>query len=285
MITGKFQGDMMTIKDKYLKILSCLVVLLLGMFLVPAASANTSSTIPSIPCVFEGNLKGDAASAGPGTIITAYMDSKLVASYPLQETGKYKVAINGTEQDNGKAITFQLAGVASELVSVTYQHGSVPVKVDLTFYGNFIPPTIESLSASPIYILNDGKDFSAVKAKVVGNDSEVGSVTIDLTPIGQEVVSLKSEGGDLYTYDISSTVAGAFKLTFRAANPSGSSVIDKNSISINVLKESDLASKFGGTDGTYSPSEIKTLVSDNDVSSGIKYAVLGTYFADGWDRI
>jgi hypothetical protein len=80
-------------------------------------------------------------------------------------------------------------------------------------------------------------------------------------------------------------VAGAFKLTFRAANPSGSSVIDKNSISINVLKESDLVSKFGGTDGTYSPSEIKTLVSDNDVSSGIKYSVLDTYFADGWDRI
>ena len=278
----------MTIKDKYLKILSFLVVLLLGMFLVPAASANTSSsTIPSIPCVFEGNLKGDAASAGPGTIITAYMDSKLVASYPLQETGKYKVAINNcTKQDNGKAITFKLAGVASEPVSVTCEYGSsVPVKVDLTFYGNFIPPTIESLSASPIYILNDGKDFSTVKAKVVGNDSEVGSVTIDLTPIGQEVVSLKSESGDLYAYDISSTVAGAFKLTFRAANPSGSSVIDKNSISINVLKESDLASKFGGTDGTYSPSEIKTLVSDNDVSSGIKYAVLGTYFADGWDRI
>jgi hypothetical protein len=276
----------MTIKDKYLKILSCLVVLLLGMFLVPAASANTaSSTIPSIPSVFEGNLKGDAASAGPGTIITAYMDSKLVASYPLQETGKYKVAINGTEKDNGKEITFKLAGVASETVSVTYKYGSVPVKVDLTFYGNFIPPTIESLSASPVYILNDGKDFSTVRAKVVCKDSEVGSVTIDLTPIGQEVVSLKSEGGDLYTYDVSSTVAGAFKLTFRAANPSGSSVIDKNSISINVLKESELATKFGGTDGNYSPSGIKTLVNDNDVSSGIKYAVLGTYFADGWDRI
>jgi hypothetical protein len=278
----------MTIKDKYLKILSFLVVLLLGMFLVPAASANTSSsTIPSIPSVFEGSLKGDAASAGPGTIITAYMDSELVASYPLQETGKYKVAINNcTKQDNGKAITFKLAGVASEPVSVTYEYGSsMPVKVDLTFYGNFIPPTIESLSASPVYILNDGTDFSTVKAKVVCNDSEVGSVTIDLTPIGQEVVSLKSEGGDLYIYDVNSTVAGAFKFTFRAANPSGSSVIDKNSISINVLKESDLASKFGGTDGTYSPSEIKTLVNDNDVSSGIKYSVLGTYFADGWDRI
>ena len=40
----KFQGDKMTIKDNYLKILSCLVILLLGMSLVPAASANSDSS-------------------------------------------------------------------------------------------------------------------------------------------------------------------------------------------------------------------------------------------------
>lgn len=279
----KFQGDMMTIKDKYLRILSCLVILLLGMSLVPAASANSPPTIPN---VFQGNLLGDAANAGPGIIISAYMDSKLVASYPLQETGKYKVAISGTEQDNGKAITFKLGGVASEPVSVTYKHGALPTKLDLTFYGDFIPPTVESLSASPILILNDGKDFSTVTAKVVDPVSgRTPSVTIDLTPIGQGVVPLKSESGDLYTYNVNSNVAGEFKLTFTAANPSGSSVIDKNSISITVLKESQLATRFGGADGVFSPDEITSLVNNNDVSSGIKYAVLGMYFADGWDRI
>jgi len=279
----KYQGDMMTIKDKYLRILSCLVILLLGMSLVPAASANSP---PAIPNVFEGNLKGDAANAGPGLIISAYMNSKLVASYPLQETGKYKVAVNGTEQDNGKAITFTLGGVASEPVSVTYKQGALPVKLDLTFNGDFIPPTIEFLSASPKFILNDSKDFSTVTAKVVDPvSSRTPSVTIDLTPIGQGVVSLKSEGGNLYTYNINSTVAGEFKFIFKAANPSGSSAIDKNSISITALKESELAAKFGGADGIFSPEEIKNLVNDNNVSSGIKYTVLGTYFADGWDRI
>jgi hypothetical protein len=282
----KFQGDMMTIKDKHLKILSCLVILLLGMFLVPAASASSSSsTIPSIPNVFEGSLKGDAAHAGPGLIISAYIDSRLVGSYTLTEIGKYKVTVDGTEQDNGKAITFKLGGIASEPVSVTYKHGAVPVKLDLTFYGDFIPPTIETLSASPIYILDDGKDFSAVRAKVVDKSSGVASVTINLTPIGQGVVSLKPEGGDLYTYNVNSTVAGEFKFSFKAANPSGNSVIDTNSISITVLKESELATRFGGADGVYSPEEIKNLVNDNNVSSGIKYTVLGTYFADGWDRI
>lgn len=286
-----FQGDMMTIKDKHLRILSCLVILLLGMFLVPAASASSSSsTVPSIPNVFEGNLKGDAAHAGPGIIITVYMDSKLVASYPLKEIGKYKVAVNGTEKDNGKAITFKLGGIASEPVSVTYKHGAVPVKLDLTFYGDFIPPTIQTLSASPIFILNDGKDFSTVKAKVVDNSSGVASVTLDLTPIGQSMVSLKSEGGDLYTCNIVSTVAvntvtDKFKFDFKASNPSGNSVIDKNSIAITALRENQLATAFGGSDGVFSPGEIEALVNNNDVSSGIKYAVLSAYFADGWDQI
>lgn len=259
--------------------------MVLGMFLVPAASASSSSsTIPSIPNVFEGSLKGDAAHAGPGLVISAYIDSKLVGSYTLTEIGKYKVAVNGTERDNGKAITFKLGGIASEPVSVTYKHGAVPVKLDLTFNGDFIPPTIQTLSASPIFILNDGKDFSTVKAKVV-DDSGIKSVTLDLTPIGQGVISLKSEGGDLYTCNITSTEAGEFKFKFTAANPSGNSVVDRDSVSITSLKESQLATMFGGSDGVFSPEEITTLVNNNNVSSGIKYAVLGTYFADGWDRI
>jgi len=167
---------------------------------------------------------------------------------------------------------------------VTYKHGAVPVKLDLTFYGDFIPPTIETLSASPIFILNDGKDFSAVRAKVV-DDSGIKSVTLDLTRINQSVVSFKSEGGDLYTCNIASTVPGEFNFKFTAANPSGNSVVDENSISLTVLKESELATRFGGADGIFSPDEIKNLVNDNNVSSGIKYTVLGTYFADGWDRI
>jgi PGF-pre-PGF domain-containing protein len=278
----KFQGDTMTIKDKHLKVLSCLVILLLGMSLVPAASANSaSSTIPSIPNVFEGSLQGDAANAGSGLIISAYIDSKLVGSNTLKGDGKYQVTVDGTKQDNGKAVTFTLGGVASESVSATYMQGAVPVKLDLTFYGDFIPPTIESLSASPKFILNDGKDFSAVRAKVVGKPSGVPSVTIDLNQIQQGVVSLKPEGGDIYTCNIVSTIPSisqdGFKFDFTAANPSGSSAVEE--ISIIVLSKSQLATWFGGADGVFSPDEITSLINNNDVSSGIKYAVLDAYFA------
>lgn len=275
---------MMTIKDKHLRVLLCLVILILGMSLVPAASASSSSTIPSLPNAFEGSLKGDAAQAGPGLVISAYIDSKLVGSYTLTKVGQYKVSANGTEQDNGKAITFKLGGIASEPVSVTYEHGANPVKLDLAFYGDFIPPEIQALSASPKYILNDGEDFSTVTAKVV-DDSGIKSVTIDLTSIEQGVVSLNSEGGDQYTCNVVSTVPGEFKFKFTASNPSGNSVVDTDSISIIVLNESQLTTTFGGSDGVFSPEEIEALVNNNDVSSGIKYAVLGAYFADGWDRI
>ncbi|AKB46856.1 hypothetical protein MSKOL_1079 [Methanosarcina sp. Kolksee] len=274
----------MTIKDKHLRVLLCLVILILGMSLVPAASASSSSTIPSLPNAFEGSLKGDAAQAGPGLVISAYIDSKLVGSYTLTKVGQYKVSANGTEQDNGKAITFKLGGIASEPVSVTYEHGANPVKLDLAFYGDFIPPEIQALSASPKYILNDGEDFSTVTAKVV-DYSGIKSVTIDLTSIEQGVVSLNSEGGDQYTCNVVSTVPGEFKFKFTASNPSGNSVVDTDSISIIVLNESQLTTTFGGSDGVFSPEEIEALVNNNDVSSGIKYAVLGAYFADGWDRI
>jgi hypothetical protein len=110
-------------------------------------------------------------------------------------------------------------------------------------------------------------------------------VSIDLTRIGQGVVSLKPEGGELYSYDIKSTLPGKFKFPFTAANPSGSSVIDANSISITVLHENQLAAEFGGADGVFSPGEIESLLGNKDVSSGVKYAALSVYFADGWDRI
>ena len=282
----KFQGDKMTIKDNYLKILSCLVILLLGMSLVPAASANSdSSTIPSLPNVFGGNLKGDAANAGAGLVISAYIDSRLVGSNTIDGNRRYLVTVDGTKEDNGKAITFKLAGVPSEPVLVTYKHGADPVEIDLTFNGDFEPPTIESLSAFPLYILNDGKESSTVRAKVVGRPSGAPSVTIDLNGIDQGVVSLNPDSGGLYSCEIKSTKTGKFKFPFTAANPSGSSITDKESISIIILSEGELEAEFGNADGAFSPEEIMNLVSNNDVSSGIKYAALGIYFADGWDKI
>lgn len=67
---------MMTIKDKHLRTLVCLVILVLGISLIPAASASDIPSIP--PNVFQGKLITEGADVPEGTIISAYIDSKLV---------------------------------------------------------------------------------------------------------------------------------------------------------------------------------------------------------------
>ncbi|AKB22023.1 hypothetical protein MSWH1_1752 [Methanosarcina sp. WH1] len=272
----------MTIKDKYLRILSCLVILVLGMSLVPVASANS---IPSIPNVFEGKLITGDADAPAGTIISAYIDSELAGSQFIKEAGVYKLDVSGTEEDNGKEIIFKLGLVESEPVSVTYQQGAVPVELDLTFEGDFVPPVIESCSASPVCILNDGEDYSVIRVKVSDDLSGVLSVTIDLTPIGGEVVPLTLEGGGIYTCNVGSIQAGEFKLALTATDYFGNTVTDEDSISITVVSEDELTTRYGGADKSFSTEEINNIVNNNEISSRSKYAILNIYFADGWDRI
>jgi hypothetical protein len=273
---------MMNIKDKYLKISLCLVVLLLGISFFPVASASSP---PSIPNVLEGNVLAGGADTPVGTVISAYIDSKLVGWNSITEAGKYKLAVSGTEQDNGKKIIFKLGRIESEPVSVIYQQGALPAKLDLSFKGDFVDPVIESPSVSPVYILNDGKDFSVISARVSDESSGVASVTIDLSPVGRGVTSLKSENGGVYSCNVSSTLDGEFNFPLTAMDFFGNEVTSKGNILITVLKEEELTTRYGGADGVFSTEEIKNLVNDNNISRGIKYAVLAIYFADGWDRI
>lgn len=273
---------MVTIKDKHLRVLACLGILLLGISLVPVASA--SDTIPSLPNVFKGKLITEGADVPAGILISAYIDSKLVGSNKLSEAGKYEIGVSGTEEDNGKKIVFKL-GLVESPVTATYQHGANPVTLDLSFKGDFVPPVIESCSMSPMYILNDGKDYSTVNAKVSDELSGVMSVTLDLTPIGGGVVTMTPGNGGIYTCNVKSTQAGEFKFALTATDHFGNKVTDSSSISITAVKESELPTRYGGADRSFSAEEIKSVVSDSKISSGIKYAVLSIYYADGWDRI
>lgn len=127
--------------------------------------------------MLEGNVLAGGADTPVGTVISAYIDSKLVGWNSITEAEKYKLAVSGTEQDNGKKIIFKLGSIESEPVSVIYQQGALPAKLDLSFKGDFVDPVIESPSASPVYILNDGKDFSVISARVSDESSGVASVT------------------------------------------------------------------------------------------------------------
>ena len=266
----------MIFKYSSMRIPLCSVILIVGMSFVPIVSAGGP---PPLPNVFEGNLLADGANAPEGTTISAYMDSKLVNSNTIKEKGKYQLTISGTDKDNGKKITFKLAGIESEPVDVVYKHGALPENLDLTFKGNFKLPFIESIYACPAYILNDGKDFSFVKVKVRETSSECSSVTLDLSPLGQGIVSLKSEGGGIYTYCVCATSPGDYKFILTVKDSSGNEI--KNKVSISVLKKKELVSRYGGSDMDFSGDEIEDLVGDDELSSGIKYAILEIYFGDG----
>lgn len=269
---------MVTIKDKHLRILACLGILLLGISLVPVASAD----IPSLPNVFKGKLITEGADVPAGIMISAYMDSELVGFKVIETAGEYQLDVSGTEEDNGKKIIFKL-GLVESPVTATYQHGAAPVTLDLSFTGDFVPPVIESCSVSPVHILNDGKDYSTVNAKISDELSGVMSVTLDLTPIGGGVVSMTPGNGGIYTCNVNSAQAGEFKFTLTAKDNFGNKVT--NDISITAVNKNELTTKYGGADKSFSAEEIKNIVSDSKISSGIKYAILDIYYADGWDRI
>lgn len=99
------------------------------------------------------------------------------------------------------------------------------------------------------------------------------------------MTSLKPENGGIYSCNVSSTLAGEFNFPLTAMDFFGNEVTSKGNILITVLKEEELTTRYGGADGVFSTEEIKNLVNDNNISRGIKYAVLAIYFADGWDRI
>ncbi len=272
---------MMSILGTYLRTSLCLVILLLGISFFPVAAASSPPTIPN---VFEGNLIAEGGTAPAGTIISAYIDSQLAGRNSITEPGKYRITVSGTEQDNGKKITFKLGRVESEPVSVTYHQGASPAKLDLTFKGDFVNPVIESFSSSPAYIMNDGKDFSVISVRASDESSGVSSVTVDLSPVGG-VTALERGNDGIYTCHVSSTLAGNFKFPLTAKDSFGNEVTIDNGVSINSLKEEELTTRYGGSDRVFSTQEIKNLVNENDISVGIKYAALAIYFADGWDKI
>jgi len=252
----------MRIKNTYLRTSLCLVILLLRISFFPVASASSP---PSIPNVFEGKVLAGGADARVGIVISAYIDSRLVGWNSITEAGKYRIAVSGTEQDDGKKITFKLGRTESEPVSVTYRQGALPAKLDLSFEGDFVNPVIESFSASPAYILNDGKDSSVISVRASDDSSGVSSVTIDLSPVGG-VTSLEPGNDGVYTCLFNSSLAGEFNFPLTVEDFFGNKITTRDGVSITALKEEELSTRYGGADRVLTPDEIRKLVSENNTS-------------------
>ncbi len=163
---------MMIIKEKYIRISSFLIILILGISFVPGVSASGP---PSIPNVFKGNLLADGANAPVGTIISAYIDSELVGWNLIKEVGEYELTVNSTEKNNGKTIVFKLGDVGSEPVSATYKYGAPPVNLDLSFKGEDFSAIVVGSDELINRYAGIDKKFSAEEIKEIVNDKTIST--------------------------------------------------------------------------------------------------------------
>ncbi|MDD3042537.1 MAG: hypothetical protein PHW56_06260, partial [Methanosarcinaceae archaeon] len=124
--------------NKYLHILICLIILLLGMSFVPPAAADSNP--PALPNVFTGTVKINEENAPIGIEVRAYIENILAGSAPVEDAGEYRLRVKGFSTDEGKLITFMVGSLTAAETQV-YFHETSPRILDLTILDNSAPET------------------------------------------------------------------------------------------------------------------------------------------------
>ena len=98
-----------TVLTKMLPTLVLILLALSGMAAIASADFVT-------PISFYGNVSHDGNWAQPGTVINASINDETCGTYTVTEErpGVYYMAVQGTESDEGKLITFTIAGGAAD---------------------------------------------------------------------------------------------------------------------------------------------------------------------------
>lgn len=274
----------MTIKDDYLKMSICLILLTLGISLAPVAAA-----VPATPSMaFEGNVTLGVTPAPVNTNISVYLGGAFLKNVSVITAGQYDFTIHtATEEDNGKTITFKV-GDQTSINTSTYEYKDYVdgyTKLDLYFVAegeDYVAPSLSNSTASPAIILN-GTDSSTISVTATDDASGIHNVTLDLSPIGGAVVSMDAGEDNVYTYDVSSTEAGNFTFNITAVDNS-SNQAEPVTVSLTVYTEADVVSELGGGDG-FNSSEIISVVNPTTISTAVKYVALKEYFSGGWDLL
>ncbi|RLC79522.1 MAG: hypothetical protein DRI61_07720 [Chloroflexi bacterium] len=125
-------------KMKDLAVTGLVLIMLIGAF-APVVSADEQSTTPLPPNKFWGtvNLNGEPLAAG--YMVKAYIDGELRGSVIVTSEGNYGdnlnyLAVSGSASDEGKTITFTLAGVPAE-ETATWKAMNPPQVLNLTASG------------------------------------------------------------------------------------------------------------------------------------------------------
>ncbi len=113
------------------------VLLVVAAPLVPGVVAQEDQ--PTVPASYYGDVTVNGEDAEPGTEIVALVDGEERGSIGISEAGSYggpgalddKLVVEGSDDDNGTAVTFEIRGVEADR-TVTWTSGDVRA-VDLTF--------------------------------------------------------------------------------------------------------------------------------------------------------
>ncbi|WP_407355483.1 beta strand repeat-containing protein [Methanolobus sp. WCC5] len=142
-----------------------------------------------------------------------------------------------------------------------------------------VPPVLSDLTIVPGKILNITTDSALVTVNVTDEISGLKNVTIDLSEIAEPVTEMTYLGNDIYSYSISTQMAGNFSFTITAVDNADNSVTSSQ-FYLNVTTSDEVIGTYSGGDGL-SVNEIEQAIADNGaglVSDRIVLALIEDYF-------
>ncbi|OJH49135.1 hypothetical protein MPF_1638 [Methanohalophilus portucalensis FDF-1] len=152
-------------------------------------------------------------------------------------------------------------------------------------YAKYDPdvPGMNEQNITPKLILNTSTDTAIVTVNVTDQVSGLDNVTIDLTPIGESVFEMVSNGNNIYSYSISTThPAGDFSFNVTAIDNAGNSA--NKPLKLNVSTSYEAITEYSGEDGEddLSTSDIDQAIEDNEageVSDETVLVLIEEYFS------
>ncbi len=162
----------------------------------------------------------DAIAAGTTTFDAATSPKDSANTLLVEQRNLY---IEGTN----------MSGIAANNICRSCHNAGGKVEDDYDLdVEHFTGPKIINRFEAKRWVLNDGTEDAEVYITVRDYDSNISSVTLDLTPIGGGVVSMTSVGKQLYHYTIPASMISAlpdisYKLPVTATDTDGQVVTDE----------------------------------------------------------
>jgi len=139
-------------KMKYLAVIGLVLIMLIGVF-APIVSADEQPPAPLLPNKFYGEVSLNDEPLAVRYMVKAYIDGELRGSVIVTSEGSYGdnlnyLAVDGGESDEGKTITFTLAGVTAEETALWHKMNP-PQVLDLTASGEPSETQVPTPTATP----------------------------------------------------------------------------------------------------------------------------------------